>query len=415
MARPKRCWSVRVGSRGHQVIAYERTLGGTLWVRWWVPALNGAKGKWHYRSLKHTDRLTAEHTAQEIASRLLTSTLAAETGCVTLAEILAIYNADVAVHSKGQGPKEAKRRTALWTAVLGADRDVETIDFPTIDRFVRDRRSGSIVLPGYELSDAPSDRAIGADIVFLQAALNHATKVMRPNHKRLLQANPLHGYPALRNQNPRRPVASYERFKKVLAHADAVDPQHLFAAFMTLVEGLGWRVSAICALRACDVDRRVTPDAPFGRIYKRPEQDKGGVGGWVPMNESVRVGIDNALAVNPALGEWPLFPAPRAKMEIKQGMIPKPWSRHHARKLLERAENAAKLERLDGSDFHAYRRAWASARKHLPVQDVASVGGWRDIKTLQTAYQQVDASTMLAVVLEPRKVREVKDSNEATG
>jgi hypothetical protein len=44
------------------------------------------------------------------------------------------------------------------------------------------------------------------------------------------------------------------------------------------------------------------------------------------------------------------------------------------------------------------RRKWATDRKHYPVVDVAAAGGWRDIRTLLTCYQQPDPDTMRAVV-----------------
>jgi hypothetical protein len=89
----------------------------------------------------------------------------------------------------------------------------------------------------------------------------------------------------------------------------------------------------------------------------------------------------------------PLFPAP--------GHSEAPWTRYHARDLLERAEKAARaaalkrddadaaasLAPLEGSDFHAYRTSWATARKLL------------------RCYTQTDEATMLAVVSERRKVR----------
>jgi hypothetical protein len=56
----------------------------------------------------------------------------------------------------------------------------------------------------------------------------------------------------------------------------------------------------------------------------------------------------------------------------------------------------------------AYRRAWATARKHLPLKDVAEAGGWKTTDTLVRCYTQADEATMLAVVSEPRKVRAVK-------
>ena len=150
---------------------------------------------------------------------------------------------------------------------------------------------------------------------------------------------------------------------------------------------------------------------PYGRLRKRAETDKMGVAQWVPLSASVRAAILAVLDRNPVLGSAPLFPAPR-----RPGAS---WTRHHAKDLLERAEIAARkaalkredteaaaaLAPLDGSDFHAYRRAWATARKHLPLKDVAEAGGWRSTETLLRCYTQVDEATMLAVVSETRKVR----------
>lgn len=115
------------------------------------------------------------------------------------------------------------------------------------------------------------------------------------------------------------------------------------------------------------------------------------------------------------IGDTPLFPAPKGKGA---------WTRHYAKDLLERAESAAReaalkrddsetaaaLAPLDGSDFHAYRRAWATARNHLPLKDVAGrvAGGWRTTDTLLRCYTRADGATMLAVVSETRNVRAVK-------
>jgi len=46
-------------------------------------------------------------------------------------------------------------------------------------------------------------------------------------------------------------------------------------------------------------------------------------------------------------------------------------------------------------------------RKRLgAISDVAAAGGWKDTETLLTCYQQPDADTLLAVMSEPRKVRD---------
>jgi len=175
---------------------------------------------------------------------------------------------------------------------------------------------------------------------------------------------------------------------------------------MDLIEALGWRVTAIGELIASDVDLVRSPKAPHGRIRKRGEVDKEGVDMWVPLSDSARAAVDAVLRANPVIGARPLFPAPKAQ----RGRTAAPWSRYHARDLLERAESAAELEALDGSDFHAYRRAWATARKHLPAADVAHAGGWRDLRSLERSYQRVDDETLLAVVTEPRKLRDVKSN-----
>jgi integrase len=197
-------------------------------------------------------------------------------------------------------------------------------------------------------------------------------------------------------------VASYERYLAVRATADAIDPQKLFGPFLDLVESLGWRVSAICQLRASDVDRRPAPQAPLGRIRKAGRFDKEGIEQWLPLSAAARAAIDRLLEVDPLVWDWPLFLSPKGE---EQGRA---WTRYHARTLLERAEKKAELAPLEGGDFHPYRRKWATERKHQPTKDVATAGGWRDLRSLEQSYQQVDPETLLAVMSEPRKLREVR-------
>jgi hypothetical protein len=68
----------------------------------------------------------------------------------------------------------------------------------------------------------------------------------------------------------------------------------------------------------------------------------------------------------------------------------------------------AGLRPQKGSLWHAYRRKWATERKHLPDADVAAAGGWKNTISLKTAYQQADPETILKVVMEPGELREVR-------
>lgn len=61
----------------------------------------------------------------------------------------------------------------------------------------------------------------------------------------------------------------------------------------------------------------------------------------------------------------------------------------------------------------------AIERKHPPLTDVATAGGWKDKTTLLEVYQQADEASVLAVTsetckLRERGVREKLDPNSTT-
>jgi hypothetical protein len=68
---------------------------------------------------------------------------------------------------------------------------------------------------------------------------------------------------------------------------------------------------------------------------------------------------------------------------------------------LRRAYRKAELTPERGSMWHAFRRKFATERKGHAVQDVAYVGGWKDLRTVQNIYQQADTDSMLDVLVHP--------------
>ena len=92
-----------------------------------------------------------------------------------------------------------------------------------------------------------------------------------------------------------------------------------------------------------------------------------------------------------------LFPSPRNAGS--------PLAKDLASAWLEEAEALAKVPKLDGSLWHAYRRGWATARKQYPLADVAAAGGWKDTTTLRTVYTQADPATIRRVVLDAPELR----------
>lgn len=441
MARPKKLFRESVGGYGHTVTVFERKAGGPLYLLWWNPSRKhgsrGGAGGHQTRSLHHTDREKALEEARKLSGDLLSVTEASSKGELTVLAALGKYHEDQGKYKKGAQPREDQRRAAMWCSFFGSFTNVESIVPSMLDKFCRERKAGRIKVPGYKLRPNPSDTAIGADIIFLHSVFNHCVR------SRHLRDNPIRGYRAPKNKRPKRLVAEYERYLAIREHADTVDAQRMFGAFLDLVESLGWRVSAICQLRASDLDRSpvmVEKDgervnvAPHGRIRKRGEVDKENVDMLVPLSGESRAALDRALSISRVIGNRYIFPAPKSRRGVK------PWTRWHARDLHERAQRAAgygfqcpKCSALLGDEqqkcpecgtvdeaprdaaknligFHAYRRAWATARKHLPLVDVAKAGGWKDDRSLREAYIHADAHTMLEVVSFTGKLREKKSA-----
>jgi integrase len=169
---------------------------------------------------------------------------------------------------------------------------------------------------------------------------------------------------------------------------------------LEIVNGTARRISAVCQLRYEDLRLKRNPAKhPFGRIHWPAETDKQGREAIMPIDERVREALNRILVERPGLGPAPLFPKPTDP--------DKPITAFLADKWLRRAEELAGVEKQDGTLWHAYRRKWATERKHHPDVDVAKAGGWASLEALKTAYQQADDETILKVVLEPGKLREV--------
>ncbi|MEX2530114.1 MAG: hypothetical protein WD960_05010 [Gemmatimonadota bacterium] len=121
----------------------------------------------------------------------------------------------------------------------------------------------------------------------------------------------------------------------------------------------------------------------------RPEWDKRGYLDFSPLSRAARKALEAYLRKHPAVGE----------AFISGNTDPsKALDKQAAGYYLRRAEKKAGLPHQRRGGWHAFRRAWASRRKHLPVQDVMAGGRWRDVKALQEAYQASDPATTRQVM-----------------
>jgi integrase len=134
-------------------------------------------------------------------------------------------------------------------------------------------------------------------------------------------------------------------------------------------------------------------DFAEGRVRWRAETDKLRKTWIVPASRAVLDELNRFRVQTPGLGQALLFPHPKSLRHPG-----KPANRHLAAYWLKRAFELAKAEKPEGSLWHAFRRLWATERKHLPLKDVAAAGGWKDMTTLLECYQQPDADTIRQVV-----------------
>jgi hypothetical protein len=342
-------------------------------------------------------------------------------GSMSVARLFAAYERE---HTPTKTPgqqKQDERRMEMWSRYLGADTDPHEIGRREWEAFIEDRGSGAIdsrgnPVPATEDRRTYEDphtgetctgvrvRSVEADLQWLNSVLRWGTTW--PSAKNaLLRFNPVKGLPAPREKNPVRPVATQNRFEAVREVSDDVRMEirwrgkreyrrSYLSELLEIVNGTGRRIDAVVSLGEDDLR---LDEGVHGKIRWRPDHDKEDTASVVPINESVRKAVIRAR-LRAGTGGY-LFPCRDDPDE--------PISSELARSWLRKAEKAAGLEPRQRGGFHAYRRKWATERKHLPDANVAEAGGWRDVGSLRKAYQQPDDDTMLQVVSEPRELREV--------
>lgn len=393
------CWSLSLGVRGLSVRIEQRGPGGLFHRAVWVP-----DKRWTYRSLRTANREEARALAEQFLREFekLGSPIPTEPDPLTLEQGFTRYQQEGSGYRNNTKRTQDQKRAAAkrLMAAFGANKKVEHLTANDVARYVSMRRSG-VGWPDGERRTPVRANAVRDDIALLRTMILWACKERRSDGRWLLAENPLRGMRIPREENPIRPVATYERFEKVRAAAQGLAktaPQKRgrerwmrFELALTLAEATGRRIGAIRGLRWSDI----SADPP--QIRWRAEFDKRGREAEVPIPESLAAEIHRFQRRLHVVGDGWLFPQKEAD---------RPWPREVFGELLARAEVKAGVPTLKGGKWHAYRRKWATERKTLSVVDVMAAGGWKDLQTLVKCYQHADPDTMLAVMASPVKLRE---------
>lgn len=405
-----------VGSKPNTVRVYRRKGRKSLYIRTWDPTLRDGEGDWRRKSLGHSDVEKAKAEAAELHAKLVAGQKALQEGTVPLSRLFSLYKKHRTPQKGEREQKGDARRIELWTRHLGPEKDPQKISRAEWEEFIEKRSAGDIDARGRPKGHPDHNggevgpRTVERDLTFLTAVLNWGTD-WRTEEGYLLSENCCRGYPVPKEKNPSRPVATDERVEKIGKVAPRVtmevswggEPEkitsHLPAVFALAVE-TGRRLSSILALRYSDL---LPETGPHGSLRWRADTDKEGRETVVPISPAARRAVDaHAARMREhglrGIGDAPLFPAPKDPSG--------PVDRSHADRWLRKAEELAELEPLEGSLWHAFRRRWATVRKHLSATDVAEAGGWAGPETLQRVYQQADPETMYEVVTSGGELRE---------
>ena len=389
MARRKKRWAYSTGERGrNRVRAFEDGKSGTIFLEFYVRDFVSQGLQRKRVSLGYADRVRAKKAADVTAARFAESgpTVGQYLTLWTLFEnYLAIETPQKAERSKPHDFRCAR----LMAEFFGRGKRADALDPSDFQRFKRDRLSGRLHPPGKRKRTRVGARTVGRDLEFLKAVLNWGWRLRDSEGHRLMDRNPAEEIEVPREASPRRPSVSPDRYMAMLQVAECVGWR--FKLALVLAHETGHRISAICALRWCDIDFEAC------EIAWRRETDKIRHEHRAQATPTAFSALREALRHGPGIGECWILPSHRDPN--------KPCSRHVMKNWWYRAERLAGLTHIDRLCWHGLRRKFATDFKHHPPADVSHLGGWKRAETVLRLYQQPDPETQRKMLAERTSVR----------
>jgi hypothetical protein len=285
--RKRKRWSYSAGAKGATITVFEREPGGMLYARAWDPTMRSGRGGYRRITLKHQDREAAKTYALEQAKKLREGLADLTAGRTTLARVFGAYLAHRSPKKTAGQEAQDRRRVKLWTAALGGQRDPHLIPRALWESVLEARAIGAVDAYGEPVPEGKRRpvraRAVEVDAKWLKAVLTWSTSWQDERGRYLLRENVIRGYPVPTEKNPRRPVASQERFEALRAVSDQV-PMELrwnggrprlrsyLSELLDIVNGTGRRISAVCQLRYEDLR---LDQKPHGAIRWPAETEAG--------------------------------------------------------------------------------------------------------------------------------------------
>lgn len=394
--KPKRRRSYTTGDKGsNRVRLFPHPRDGKLFLEY-----RDEVGKKKRISLQHDDFTRGKLATNELAAALLKNE-GPRASELTLKVLFDNYEREVTPTKSPTTQAHDRRTRRLFEACWGAGAKVRDLDRRDWDRFIAQRRSGTLRPEGRaakakEKREAGvKNRVIEYDLRYLMAVCNWAETV-REKGVAMLDRNPFRKFPIPVEANPERPVLTDEEFSRLTQAAKGLakaakeptkagkasrkKPWRDVELYLLLSHETGHRCTAVGRLRWSDVDLEK------GLVTWRAEYDKQGVEHIVPLSETAAEALRVARREAARLGDGWVFASPTDTA--------KPVRRDLLRDAWQKLEKAAKLERVPGRGWHSLRRKFATDLKQTPLADLCSLGGWKDHNTILKCYMRPDEGTM---------------------
>ena len=204
-------WTRSYGQRGMRVRLFQNRRNGTFYRVVWIPG----KGR-DITSLGTTDRKQAEELGKALLADLLRGNTLAAAPSVTLGALWERYSRECQsfLDSVPSTKRDYRSRADVLLGYFGEQCDVSTLTEHDIRVFEAKRKAGGITRRSGKVTGPVRAGSADADIVVLRIMLRWATTLRTPQGQRWLRDNPLQGVRRTRVGNPRRPVATWQRYQR---------------------------------------------------------------------------------------------------------------------------------------------------------------------------------------------------------
>ncbi len=338
------------------------------------------------RSLKHRDWARAKKQADQFAAGFIDAPnckAEAEPEPLTLERLFEIYGEEATPTKVARTRARDRVAMSMFLKFFGRDRRPETLSQRDWDRFIRERRAGTVGPSGKPVGN----RTIEWDLTFLMAVLNWAARSRDEQGRLLLDRNPLKGLRKPVEKNPVRVVLTEEEYQALLQVSRQADWR--FHVALVLAHETGHRIGAIRNLRWSDVNIE-------GRTVRwRAEHEKTGYEHRTPLTDEAIAALEEAGRMGAGTGNAPVLPSSRDAMRsVHRSSVFQWWSK---------AETLAGLEPKARRGWHSLRRKFASDLMDLPLKVLCELGGWKAAKTVLRCYQQPDEAQLRQAILSRRR------------